>query len=460
MRRTMSTGARRRGLGAGLAGFVTLVLAAGCVPAGPGSAEPSDEETTAEVSTELTEEEVVLDVYLETNFQDAFKALAEEFTARYPNVTFTYQADTTANLAQNATKIISGDAPPDLVRYTSVAQAAKDGILANLDGFAEAYGWADWPRGTMDQLRTPGDGSRGSGSLYGLGIGYSVTGVYYNKAIADDLGLVMPPATIEEFESYLAVAKDAGVLPIMAGNKDFMVNFAFQALQNQYALRTSSGLDELKDFAYARTGSTFVLDSSLEAAHTIQTWARNGYFPEDANAIDYMGDVGRFAAGEALFSFNGDWAAAQLDGIAPGAFGFFLFPAEEESNPFVAMSAPATYVIPAQAADKDTMAYFLNWVHTDEVARQIVLDITGSTPGGPADLPQPTPIEGTLAVDTLQAANVLAMSDGAIDFTANATPGIFTATIGPNLQLLITDRITPEEYVDAVQAGYETELGR
>lgn len=459
MRQSNSRGALGRATGVGLVGIASLVLAAGCVPGGSDTSE-SPEETAPAVSVELTQEDVVLDVYLETNFQDAFKALAEEFTSRYPNVTFEYQADTTANLAQNATKIISGDDPPDLMRYTSVAQAAKDGILANLDAYAEAYGWNEWPSGTMDQLRTPGDGTRGSGSLYGLGIGYSVTGVYYNKAIAEDLGLTMPPETIEEFESYLAVAKDAGVLPIMSGNKDFMVNFAFQALQNQYAQRTTDGFDQLKDFAYARSGSTFELESSAEAARTIQTWAQNGYFPEDTNAIDYMGDVGRFAAGEGLFEFNGDWAAAQLDGIAPGAIGFFLFPGEEEDSPAVAMSAPASYVIPAQAADKDAMAHFLNWVHTDEVARQIVLNITGSTPGGPADLAQPTPTAGTLAVETLAAAETVAASDGAIDFTANATPGIFTSTIGPNLQLLITDRLTPAEYVTAVQSGYETELGR
>lgn len=460
MRQTKSTGVLRRGAGAGLAATAVVALAAGCV-AGPGASEPEPEVTAdPEVSTVLTDEEVVLDVYLETNFQVAFKALADLFTSQHPNVTFEFQADTTANLAQNATKIISGEDPPDLVRYTSVAQAAKDGILANLDAYASAYGWDTWPTGTIDQLRTPGDGSRGEGSLYGLGIGYSVTGVYYNKSIAADLGLTMPPATIEEFESYLRIAKDAGVLPIMAGNKDFMVNFAFQALQNQYALRDADGLDQLKDFAYARPGSTFELESSLEAARTIQTWAQNGYFPEDANAIDYMGDVGRFAAGEALFEFNGDWAAAQLDGMAFGAFGFFLFPGETEDSRAIAMSAPATYVIPAQAADKDAMAFFLNWVHTDEVARQIVLDITGSTPGGPADLPQPQPKDGTLAVDTLFAAETVSLSDGAIDFTANATPGIFTTTIGPNLQLLITDRLTPEGYVEAVQAGYETELGR
>lgn len=460
MRQTKSTGVLRRGAGGGLAVTAVLALAAGCV-SGPGSSSPEPEPTAdAEVSTVLTDEPVVLDIYLETNFQVAFKALADVFTSQHPNVTFEYQADTTANLAQNATKIISGDDPPDLVRYTSVAQAAKDGILANLDGYAQAYGWDTWPTGTMDQLRTPGDGSRGEGSLYGLGIGYSVTGVYYNKAIAADLGLTMPPATIEEFESYLQVAKDAGVLPIMAGNKDFMVNFAFQALQNQYALRDPEGFDQLKDFAYARSGSTFVLDSSLEAARTIQSWAQQGYFPEDANAVDYMGDIGRFGAGEALFEFNGDWAAAQLDAIELGAFGFFLFPGETPDARAVAMSAPATYVIPAQAADKDAMAYFLNWVHTDETARQIVLDITGSAPGGPADLPQPQPKDGTLAEDTVFAAETLGLSDGAIDFTANATPGIFTTTIGPNLQLLITDRITPEGYVDAVQAGYETELGR
>lgn len=453
----MSTSGRRgiRATSIGLLTAVSVAALAACSTPGTSASDTSTTATTA-VSTELTTEDVVLTVYLETNFQDAFKTLAAAFTAEHPNVTFEFQSDTFANLAQNATKIISSPDAPDIIRYPTVSQAATDGILTNLDAYATAYGWDDWPQGTLNQVRVLPDSSRGeAGSLYALGIGYSVTGVFYNKALAEEVGITSMPTTLDEFEDALATAKAAGEVPLMFGNQDYNGAFPLQAVQNQL-----SDLDGLKDWIYDAPGSTYELDSSLQAATTIQDWATAGYFPDDVNAIDYATSVGRFAEGEGVFMINGDWSAAAFDAANTGGYGFFLFPGETEASPHVAMAAPSTYVIPSSAKNPDTAAYFFNWVHTNTEARQIVLDITGSSPGGPADLPAPTPKEGTLAVDTVAASTQLAEDDGAIDFVGNATPGVLTSTLGPNLQLLITNRMTPEDFVASVQQAYVTELGR
>jgi ABC-type glycerol-3-phosphate transport system substrate-binding protein len=440
--------------------LAAVALVAACAPPGgsqePDADEPTTEESAApEVPTELTDEPVELDLYLESGFTEAWDALQSEFTEQHPNVTFNVRADSFQNLAQNAVRIINAPDAPDLIRFPTVASAAKDGLLANLDPYAEAYGWNDWPQGTLNQVRVTDEGARGSGSLYALGVGYNTTGLYYNKAMAEELGLTMPPATIEDLEAMMDTAVAAGELPMMVGNADFNIAFPYQMVQNQ-----QPGLDELKDWIYVAPDATFDLESSVTAAETIQEWAAAGYFPEDTNAIDYATMVGSFAGGEGLFMPNGDWEAGGLTANAPGEFGFELFPPAEEGAPHVAMAAPATYVVPETAEDKDEIAYFLDWIHTDETARQIVLDVTGSTPGGPADLPAPEAPEGSVIEETLAAAATLAEDDGAIDFIGNATTGILTSTIGPNLQLLVTDRMTPEEFATAVQEAYETELGR
>ena len=49
---------------------------------------------------------------------------------------------------------------------------------------------------------------------------------------------------------------------------------------------------------------------NVEGAELIRKWADAGYFPSDINAIDYASFVSRFQAGEGLFTFNGNWAAA------------------------------------------------------------------------------------------------------------------------------------------------------
>ena len=453
---------RRTPLWVAGAAALAMTLAACSAPGSstaPSSSDAPSGDTTqdapAGVSTELTSEDVELDLYLESGFTGQFDALQEEFTKQFPNVTFKVRADSFQNLAQNAIRIMSSPDAPDLMRFPTVQSAAKDGILLNLDPYAEAYGWNDWPQGLLDQVRVGENGARGSGSLYALGVGYNVTGVYYNKAMAQELGIEIPLTSIADFEAAMDTARDAGETPIMVGNADFTYAFPLQMIQNQL-----EGLDQVKDWIYQGEGATYDIPSSVEAAAKLQAWAEAGYFPDDVNAIDYATAIGSFTQGEGLFHFSGDWEAGGLTVNAPGEFGCCPFPGLTADAPLVAVAAPATYVVPATAKNHDEIAFFFNWIHTDEAARQIVLEYTGSTPGGPADLAPPVAPEGSVINETLAAAAAVANDDGAIDFLGNATAGILTSTLGPDLQLLITGRMTPEDFAAHIQQAYETELGR
>ena len=62
---------------------------------------------------------------------------------------------------------------------------------------------------------------------------------------------------------------------------------------------------------------------------TSRQWIQDGYFPEDVNAIEYADSNARFAKGEGVFTFNGDWQNGGYDADAPGNIGFFLFPPAE-----------------------------------------------------------------------------------------------------------------------------------
>ena len=89
----------------------------------------------------------------------------------------------------------------------------KDGLLKNLDDYATAFGWDKFPAAQLAQNRVGSDGTRGSGSLYAMGLNYSLTGVFYNKQLAAQLGMTEPPKTVAEFEDLLAKAKTAGPAP-------------------------------------------------------------------------------------------------------------------------------------------------------------------------------------------------------------------------------------------------------
>ena len=160
---------------------------------------------------------VELNAYFETGFDLPFK-LSDEFTKQFPNVTWKISQDQFTNLMTATPRLLSGDNPPDLIRLPSMVSLVKDGLLKNLDDYATAFGWDKFPAAQLAQNRVGSDGTRGSGSLYAMGLNYSLTGVFYNKQLAAQLGMTEPPKTVAEFEDLLAKAKTAGLLPIMAWN--------------------------------------------------------------------------------------------------------------------------------------------------------------------------------------------------------------------------------------------------
>ncbi|WBB75935.1 extracellular solute-binding protein [Micromonospora sp. WMMD1128] len=437
-----------------LAPLLAVGLAAtACSP--PGEEQTTSNDADAKVSTELGSEKITLEMYAETGFPLA-KALADEFTKQHPNVTFNVREDQFTVIVENAPRVLASDNAPDIIRLPTMVDLVKDGLLKNMDPYFEAYGWDKFPASQLVQLRIGEGGVRGEGSLYGMGLGYSVTGVFYHKDQAAQIGMTQPPATIAEFEDLLAKAKAANLQPIMQFNKNTAgINFPHQALQNQYGDPA-----RIADWIFQKPDATFDTPAALKATQTIQKWAQAGYFPKDANAVDYTAMMGEFGKGNGTFMFNGDWESANLDKQLPGKVGFFLFPGETADAKRVAMSAPNTFGVGAKAKHPDAAAFFLNWVHTNDKAREISVNVGGSSPGGPAELSLPPVQEGTVLAETLKASQQLGADNGAVDFTANATGGIFAAAITPEMQKLIAGQQTPEGYVKAVQAEYEKELSR
>ncbi|MEU5960460.1 extracellular solute-binding protein [Micromonospora parva] len=420
----------------------------------PGEDRSSTQKSDAAVTTELGTDPITLEMYAETGFPLA-KALAEEFSKQHSNVKFNIREDQFTVIVENAPRVMASDNSPDIIRLPTMVDLVKDDLLKNLDPYFTAYGWDKFPASQLVQLRV-GENTRGTGSLFGMGLGYSVTGVFYNKKLASQIGMTQPPATVAEFEQLLAKAKAGGVQPIMQFNKNTAgINFPHQALQNQFGDPA-----QVADWIFQKPGATFDTPAALKATQTIQKWAQAGYFPKDANAVDYAGMVGEFQKGNGLFMFNGDWESANLDKSMPGNVGFFLFPTESPGGKHVAMSAPNTFGVSAKAKNPDAAAYFLNWVHTNAKAREISVTVGGSSPGGPSDLPVPAAAPNTVLAETLKASQQLGAENGAVDFTANATGGIFAAAITPEMQKLIAGQQTAEGYVKAVQAEYQKELSR
>jgi multiple sugar transport system substrate-binding protein/raffinose/stachyose/melibiose transport system substrate-binding protein len=122
------------------------------------------------------------------------------------------------------------------------------------------------------------------------------------------------------------------------------------------------------------------------------------------------------------------------------------------------MGAPNSFSVAAKAKHPNEIVFFLNWIHSNAIARQITLDVSGATPGGDPALPLPKVAAGSMTQQGLQMAAQLAKDNGYIDFMANATAGIYANAIIPESQLLVGGQITGTEFVKAVQAEYAKEL--
>ena len=400
-------------------------------------------------------EPVTLRGVFETGFDLPFR-LAEEFTNQYPNVTWDISQDQFANLINSTPRLLSGDNPPDLIRLPTMVSFAEQGLLKNLDEYAAAFGWDEWPVPQLDQNRVDENGIRGSGSLYAMGLNYSLTGVFYNKTLAEQIGMTEPPQTLAEFDELLAAAKEAGLLPIMqwgSARSGMGLAFPLQQLMAAYG-----PVDPINDWIFQSPGATIDTPANLEAAQHLQTWIENGYFPPDINAIEYTDANARFGQGEGVFIFNGDWQNAGYDTDLPGEVGFFLMPPLEEGGAPAAMSAPLTFGIAANAANADCAAFFLNWVATDETARQIGVDVGGSNPGGPSGSVMPEVAEGSITNETLAAGTVIGEAGTSMDFIANATSAIFAQGWTPELQNMVGGRQDAAGLLQSVQEEYERQL--
>jgi raffinose/stachyose/melibiose transport system substrate-binding protein len=402
-------------------------------------------------------EPVTMLAYIETNFPFV-KDLTDEFSRQFPNVTWEIREDQFTNLMTNTPRLMSGDNPPDLVRLPSMVTLMQAGLLLNLDPYYEAFGWDTWPASVMAPQRVAESGRpRGEGPLWASGFNVPITGVYYNKRLAEQIGMTEPPATLEALEGYLAAAKEAGLQPIMQWNDSASGAGLVFPLQNLMASVGETG--PINDWIYQKEGATIDTPSNLEAAQHLDAWIKAGYFPEDVNAIGYAQAAQRFAGGEGVFTFNGTWENPTYDG-SPDDVGFFLFPPATEGGMHGSMGVPVTFGISAGAKNPDCAAFFLDWVGTNPEARAINVTKSGSAPMGPADLPIPPAAEGSITNDTLAAAGVVAAENGNMDFIANATGTIFPNGWTPEVQNMVGGQQTPEGLLQTVQAVYEEELAQ
>ncbi len=452
----MRPGAGRRNALSAITITAAALAMAACAP-GPATSSPAPPATPEAASTGVGTAPVTLSILVSTPDVPLFSALGKAFHAKYGNFTVKVTSQDFNTLVTNTPHILAGSGVPDIVRIASFGNLVTDRLLTNLDPYAAAYGWDRWPQSQYASTRVGADGKqRGTGGLYGVGPGFGLTGIYYNKALAKRIGMATPPATLAEFEQLLGKAKSAGLLPILINGGDGGTVYPLQNLQMDYA----GSPQAVQTWNYDMPGANIDTSATVKAAATLQQWSKDGYFSPGVNSVDQTHAPADFASGQGVFFPSGNWQAPGLDKAGQGKFGFFLFPPLQQGGKFTAMTAADTLAVPAKARHIVVAAAFLNFIQTDPTARNDAVSLGGIVPAGPAGAPVPSAPAGSAVAATVAAFQQLLKSNGLVDFMANATASIEVNTLLPQTQLLLAGKTSPATYATKIQADYQSDLGK
>jgi raffinose/stachyose/melibiose transport system substrate-binding protein len=436
-----------------LAVVVTAVGAAACTPGGSVSqatAPPAPAVTGVPDTGPIT-----LTVWDQESGQvsKVWEQLNAEFEQTYPNVTIKRVNRDFGELKTLLALAMSGPHGPDVVEanqgWPDMGHLVKAGLLLPLDNYAQAYGWTG--RVSPNVLRvsswSPDGKEFGTGSLYGYTTMGEIVGVYYNKQILSDLGLSVP-TTFSEFEQDLETAKQAGQIPIQFANNDaFPGIHEFATIQDQMA--PTSYLTDLI-FGTQRDQLSFDTPENTQAATTLQDWANKGYFTPGFGGAGYDDAVSNFAKGQGLFMITGNWIVANL-GADNKNFGFFPMPPANAGDPPVATGgAGFPLAIAAGSEHPDAAAAYIDWMTSDH-ASDLLLP-TGEIPLHNGKTPTVEP--GTVLADVVDAARTVSDANGIVPYEDWATP-TFYDTLTSSIQELMVNRLTPDQFVQNVEADYK-----
>jgi raffinose/stachyose/melibiose transport system substrate-binding protein len=240
------------------------------------------------------------------------------------------------------TKLASGECPdmilvqPKYAGANSVIGLAKAGYLAPVTDLnaVKLAGTAGTESFTYD------------GEVYAIPSGVTMLGTYYNKDLFEKNGLSVP-TNWDEFLNCCKVLKDAGVQPIVMGDKDmYVMQFGlYQIAANQIYAKNAAFDDKL------RTGETKFTDKDTwdKVLEMYKTLYDNGYIQSSSLGLGAQQAIQKFIDGEAAMTFDGSFNAAAI--TAKGAVdferGYFPLPGNaegEDTYAAMAMGAgPAIY---------------------------------------------------------------------------------------------------------------------
>jgi raffinose/stachyose/melibiose transport system substrate-binding protein len=312
--------------------------------------------------------------------------------------------------------------------------------LVDIDAELKALGAEDAilpaARSTIEKLY--------DGKLYVLPTEFNVEGFWYNKKLFADNG-IEAPKTWDDLNTAAQKLTDAGVQAFSAAGAD---GWPLTRLVGSYIFR-SLGADAMQAVA---DGTAKLTDSAyVEAAQKVADLGAKGYFGKSVGSIDYTTAMNEFLTGKSGMFYMGSWALGNFNDpkqnqIGADNIGFVPFPSVTNGKGDGSELAANVGVPLAMSRDRFD-AGAKSWL--DCIAKNFGTQsltqgvITGFTAEGDAgELP---PL--TAAVQD----QIAATKSTVLWFEALFAPKA-TTTSQVNAQLLVTGKLSPEDYMGKIRA--------
>jgi raffinose/stachyose/melibiose transport system substrate-binding protein len=198
-------------------------------------------------------------------------------------------------------------------------------------------------------------------------------------------------------------------------------------------------------------GGKFTDECFLQAAEDLAGLAEAGYFPEGASSDDYGAAISVFASQKAGFMQTGSWYAAELlETPTDFEYGIAPFPRFEDAENTDDITGAVTHVfgIPAKAKNPDGAKALLEHMLTEESTATWAKAGLFSLVDGAVE--QNGPEEVMPLWDAVLQANA------SLPWLENELPpGVGEDAIYNGSAALVSGRVTPQEFVESVQAALD-----
>ncbi|KOR88615.1 ABC transporter substrate-binding protein [Paenibacillus solani] len=205
---------------------------------------------------------------------------------------------------------------------------SKEGLMLDLTPILEELGIKD-KFSTLDPFTY-------DGKIYGLPIGISIEGIFYNKEYFSQKGLSVPKS-LTELEQIAETIKADGKIPFAQSSKDAWIPLmTTNNLWSYYA-----GPEVTYGF---KTGESKWTDPKVvEGVKKHQEWVEKGYFKKGELGFEYADMRNQIISGEAMMMMDGSWANSvfrdpEQAGDMVGKVGYFNLPPVKEGDPVIVMS--------------------------------------------------------------------------------------------------------------------------